>query len=93
MTVETIQKLVADHYNLRVSELKSKTNSQQVAFPRQIAMYLCKKMTSCSLPEIGKRFGGKHHSTVIHSIKKVDELRKRDENFNNLISGFLGSFQ
>ena len=61
--------------------------------PRQIAMYLCKALTHASLPEIGRSFGGKHHSTVIHSIKKVDELRKRDGDFNSLITNFLESFQ
>ena len=61
--------------------------------PRQIAMYLCKSLTHASLPEIGRSFGGKHHSTVIHSIKKVEELRKRDGDFNSLISNFLESFQ
>ena len=88
VTVETIQKLVADHFNLRVTELKSKTNSQQVAFPRQIAMFLCKRMTTCSLPEIGKRFGGKHHSTVIHAIQKIEEMRRRDKEFERLVESF-----
>ena len=88
VTVETIQKLVADHFNLRVTELKSKTNSQQVAFPRQISMYLCKKMTSCSLPDLGKRFGGKHHSTVIHAIQKIEEMRKREKDFDRLVESF-----
>jgi chromosomal replication initiator protein len=88
ITVETIQKLIADHYNLRVTVLKSKTNSQQVAFPRQIAMFLCKKMTACSLPEIGKRFGGKHHSTVIHAIQKIEEMRRREKEFDRLVESF-----
>jgi chromosomal replication initiator protein len=88
VTVETIQKLVADHFNLRVTELKSKTNSQQVAFPRQIAMFLCKEMTTCSLPEIGRRFGGKHHSTVIHAIQKIEEMRRRDKEFGRLVESF-----
>jgi chromosomal replication initiator protein len=56
-------------------------------------MYLCKSLTHGSLPEIGRSFGGKHHSTVIHSIKKVEELRRRDADFNSLISTFLESFQ
>ena len=88
ITVEAIQKLVADHFNLRVTEIKSKTNSQQIAFPRQIAMFLCKKMTTCSLPEIGKRFGGKHHSTVIHAIQKIEEMRRRDKEFGRLVENF-----
>jgi chromosomal replication initiator protein len=61
--------------------------------PRQVAMYLCKKLTRASLPEIGRSFGGKHHSTVIHSIRKVEELRKRDGDFNRLINNFIESFR
>ena len=61
--------------------------------PRQIAMYLCKALTHASLPEIGRSFGGKHHSTVIHSIRKVEDLRKRDADFNTLIGNFLEGFR
>src|SRR5687767_7936346 len=78
VTIEIIQKFVADYYNLKLSELKSRNNSKSVAMPRQIAMYLCKSLTHASLPEIGRSFGGKHHSTVIHSIRKVEDLRKRE---------------
>jgi chromosomal replication initiator protein len=60
--------------------------------PRQIAMYLCKSLTNASLPEIGRSFGGKHHSTVIHSIRKIEDLRRKDGNFNTLIGGFLEAF-
>jgi chromosomal replication initiator protein len=93
VTIEIIQKYVADYYNLKLSELKSKNNSKSVAMPRQIAMYLCKSLTHASLPEIGRSFGGKHHSTVIHSIRKVEDLRKKDNDFNNLITGFLEGFR
>ena len=93
ITIESIQKYISDYYQLKVGELKSRNNSKSVAMPRQIAMYLCKSLTHASLPEIGRSFGGKHHSTVIHSIKKVDELRKKDGDFNNLISTFLQSFR
>ena len=93
VTIETIQKFISDYYQLKVVELKSRNNSKSVAMPRQIAMYLCKNLTHASLPEIGRSFGGKHHSTVIHSIKKVEELRKRDEDFNSLIGNFLESFR
>ena len=93
VTIETIQKYVSDYYQLKVSELKSRNNSKSIAMPRQVAMYLCKTLTHASLPEIGRSFGGKHHSTVIHSIKKVEELRKRDDDFNSLISSFLQSFR
>jgi chromosomal replication initiator protein len=93
VTIETIQRFVSDYYQLRVADLKSRNNSKSVAMPRQIAMYLCKSLTSASLPEIGRSFGGKHHSTVIHSLKKVEELRKRDGDFNSLINNFLESFR
>jgi chromosomal replication initiator protein len=93
ITIESIQKYVSDYYQLKTSELKSKNNSKSVAMPRQVAMYLCKRLTHASLPEIGRSFGGKHHSTVIHSIKKVEELRKRDADFNKLVSTFLGNFK
>ena len=93
VTIEGVQKAVADHYSLKVAELKSKNNSKSVAMPRQIAMYLCKNLTSASLPEIGKSFGGKHHSTVIHSIRKVEDLRQRDGDFNTLINSLMESFR
>jgi chromosomal replication initiator protein len=93
VTIEIIQKYVADYYNLKLVELKSRNNSKSVAMPRQIAMYLCKSLTHASLPEIGRSFGGKHHSTVIHSIRKVEDLRKRDQDFNSLISNFLEGFR
>jgi chromosomal replication initiator protein len=88
ITIESIQKYVADYYQLKLQELKSRNNSKSVALPRQVAMYLCKHLTSASLPEIGRSFGGKHHSTVIHSIRKVQNLRKR-EDFDSLIAGFV----
>ena len=93
ITIESIQKFVADYHQLKAADLKSRNNSKSVAMPRQVAMYLCKTLTQASLPEIGKSFGGKHHSTVIHSIKKVEELRKNDGDFNKLISSFLESFR
>jgi chromosomal replication initiator protein len=89
VTVESIQKLVANHYNLKVTELKSKNNSQQISFPRQVAMYLCKRITETSLPEIGRRFGGKHHSTVIHAIQKIEQKRSTDREFDRLVDSFV----
>ena len=88
ITIESIQKYVADYYQLKVHELKARNNSKSVALPRQVAMYLCKQLTTASLPEIGRSFGGKHHSTVLHSIRKVQLLRKR-EDFDSLIAGFV----
>jgi chromosomal replication initiator protein len=93
VTIEIIQKFVADYYNLKMVELKSRNNAKSVAMPRQIAMYLCKSLTHASLPEIGRSFGGKHHSTVIHSIRKVEDLRKKDADFNTLIGNFLEGFR
>jgi len=91
ITIDMIQKFVADYYRLKLAELKSRNNSKSVAMPRQVAMYLCKSLTNASLPEIGRSFGGKHHSTVIHSIRKVEELRERDSNFNTLINSLIES--
>jgi chromosomal replication initiator protein len=93
ITIEIIQKHVSDYYQLKLAELKSRNNSKSVAMPRQIAMYLCKTLTNASLPEIGKSFGGKHHSTVIHSIRKIEDLRQRDGDFNTLINNFVESFR
>jgi chromosomal replication initiator protein len=93
VTIEIIQKFVADYYNLKLVDLKSRNNSKSIAMPRQIAMYLCKALTRASLPEIGRSFGGKHHSTVIHSIRKVEELRKKDGNFNTLMANLLEGFR
>jgi chromosomal replication initiator protein len=93
VTLEQIQKYVADYYQLKVIDLKSRNNAKSVSMPRQVAMYLCKMLTHASLPEIGKTFGGKHHSTVIHSIKKIEELRKKDGDFNSLVTSFLEAFR
>jgi chromosomal replication initiator protein len=91
VTIDGIQKFVADYYRLKMVDLKSRNNSKSVSMPRQVAMYLCKSLTTASLPEIGKSFGGKHHSTVIHSIRKIEELRGRDPTFNTLINTLLES--
>ena len=93
LTIEGIQKFVAEYYQMKMGELKSRNNSKSVALPRQVAMYLCKTLTSASLPEIGKSFGGKHHSTVIHSIRKVEDLRKTDAVFNNQVNTLMQSLQ
>jgi chromosomal replication initiator protein len=93
ITPEMIQKFVADHYNVKLTELKAKNNSKSVAFPRQIAMYLTKTLTDASLPEIGKLFGGKHHSTVIHSVRKIETERKRNPDFDRLINSFVQAFR
>jgi chromosomal replication initiator protein len=81
ITIEQIQRVVAANYKLTVEQLISKSNSRPVAFPRQIAMYLCKKLTKHSYPEIGRAFGGKHHTTVIHSCEKIKLLSAADAVF------------
>jgi len=93
LTVDMIQKAVADYYQLKPADLRSRNNSKSVAMPRQIAMFLCKTLTSASLPEIGRSFGGKHHSTVIHSIRKVETLRQKDRDFNRVINTLIESFR
>jgi chromosomal replication initiator protein len=86
ITIEAIQRAVAEQFGMRVAELKQKNNSRAVVVPRQIAMYLAKSMTEASLPEIGRQFGGKHHTTVMHSIAKIDEQRRTDKDLNRMIN-------
>ena len=86
VTIEQIQRVVSNHYKLRLEELKSKNNSRQISFPRQVAMYLCKRLTKHSFPEIGREFGGKHHTTVIHSVEKIEALVSKDQNFHRVVS-------
>src|SRR5271165_1146970 len=85
ITIDAIQKAVAENFAMRVSELKQKNNSRNVVVPRQIAMYLAKQMTEASLPEIGRQFGNKHHTTVMHSIAKIDELRRNDKDLHRTL--------
>ena len=89
VTIERITKTVAGHYNLSIEEIKSKNNSRQIAVPRQVAMYLCKRLTKHSFPEIGREFGGKHHTTVIHSVDKIEKIIKEDRNFHRVISELI----
>lgn len=91
ITMDKIEKTVAMHYRLSIEELKSKNNSRQVAVPRQVAMYLCKRLTKHSFPEIGREFGGKHHTTVIHSFEKIDSLIQEDKNFHRVVSELIDS--
>ena len=82
ITIEEIQKKVAEHFNIRLTDMHSPRRSRSVARPRQIAMYLAKSITSRSLPEIGRKFGGRDHTTVMHAVKKIEELKQDDNNFN-----------
>ncbi|HEX9942861.1 MAG TPA: chromosomal replication initiator protein DnaA [Thermoanaerobaculia bacterium] len=87
-----IVKVVARHYDLKVSEIKSKSNSRQIVIPRQVAMYLCKKLTDLSYPEIGKLFNDKHHSTVMYSVEKVQQMRESDPDLDRTLSNFERHF-
>ncbi|MEP6569852.1 MAG: chromosomal replication initiator protein DnaA [Acidobacteriota bacterium] len=93
ITIEQIQKVVAANYKLSLEQLVSKSNSRQVAFPRQIAMYLCKKLTKHSYPEIGRAFGGKHHTTVIHSCEKIKSLSATDAVFQKRLLNLSAGLQ
>jgi chromosomal replication initiator protein len=86
VTIEAIQKAVAEQFGLRLVEIKAKNNSRAIVYPRQIAMYLAKHLTEASLPEIGRQFGGKHHTTVLHSVEKIDDVRKNDKDLNRLLN-------
>ena len=93
ITAESIQRFVANYYQIKPADLKLKNNSSSVTFPRQVSMYLCKELTDLSLPEIGKRFGGKHHSTVIHSVNKIAGMRKKKADFDKLVHSFIESIR
>jgi chromosomal replication initiator protein len=86
ITIEAIQRAVSEQFGMRISDLKQKNNSRNVVVPRQIAMYLAKQMTEASLPEIGRQFGNKHHTTVMHSIGKIDELRRTDKDLHRTLN-------
>lgn len=78
ITIENIQKTVAEYYNIKMSDLKSKSRSRSVARPRQMAIALARELTNHSLPEIGREFGGRDHTTVMHACKTINELRDTD---------------
>jgi len=91
INMDAVLRAVAEKFQLQPAQLKQKTNAQQIAYPRQIAMYLIKELTHSSLPEIGRMFGGKHHTTVLHSVQKIDKLRQRDADLNRLIHSVIDS--
>ncbi len=93
VTIDAIQKAVAEHFVLRQTQLKEKSNTRTISYPRQIAMYLVKDLTSASLPEIGRAFGGKHHTTVLHSINKIEKLRHSNTDLNRLLHKLSDSLQ
>jgi chromosomal replication initiator protein len=91
VTMESVLKAVADYFSVHPSQLKQKSNARNIAYPRQIAMYLIRDMTGSSLPEIGRMFGGKHHTTVLHSVQKIERLRQTDAELNRLIHKVVDS--
>ena len=82
ITIEEIQKKVAEHFNIRMSDMHSARRARAVARPRQVGMYLAKHLTVRSLPEIGRKFGGRDHTTIMHGVKKIEELRAIDPAMN-----------
>jgi chromosomal replication initiator protein len=93
VSIELIQRAVASHYGLKVADLKSKSNAKLIAEPRQVAMYLCKLLTKASLPEIGREFSGKHHTTVLHSINKIAQLCERKPDFHREINRIIADLK
>jgi chromosomal replication initiator protein len=91
VSIEAIIRAVAAKFNLPPGQIKLKSNRREIARPRQIAMYLTKELTQASLPEIGRAFGGKHHTTVLHSIHRIEELRQKDLDLNRLIQSLIDS--
>ena len=93
VTIEVIQKRVSERFNLREQDLKVRSNTRAIAFPRQVAMYIVKQLTTASLPEIGRQFGSKHHTTVLHSINKIEEMRRSDKELNRTITRLMDALQ
>lgn len=85
ITIQDIQKLVSEEYNIRIEDFAARKRTQSIAFPRQIAMYLSRKLTELSLPKIGEEFGGRDHTTVMHACNKIEELIEKDPEFKNTI--------
>jgi chromosomal replication initiator protein len=93
ITAVEILKVVAAHYGIKVSDLKSKSNARPIAYPRQVAMFICKELTDLSYPEIGKIFNNKHHSTVMYSVEKIDQLKEDDQQVGRTIEMLIKQFR
>ena len=85
ITIEMVQRSVAKYFGLRVADLNSKKRTQPVAFPRQVAMYLCRKLANTSYPMIGIRFGGKNHTTALYACSTIEKRLKRDEELQSIL--------
>ena len=86
VNIEAIQQVVAEEFRISPADLKARSNSRKVVYPRQVAMYLCREMAAASLPEIGRAFGGKHHTTVLHSVEKIQESKKTNKELNRVLN-------
>jgi hypothetical protein len=96
ITIDSIQKRVSEHFylpELRDQDLKVRSNRRIITFPRQLAMYIVRRCTTASLPEIGRQFGGMHHTTVLYSISKIEEMRRVDESLNAMITRLMDVVQ
>jgi chromosomal replication initiator protein len=91
VSIENVQRAVCREFGLSIAQLRSRNNRQAIAYPRQIAMYIAKQLTSASLPQIGREFGGKHHTTVLHSVNKIGGLRQTDRDLNRYINKLMDS--
>jgi chromosomal replication initiator protein len=86
ITVDEVQRTVAERFHIKISEIKSKKRSKNLVFPRQIAMYLCRELTKLSFPEIGRHFGGKDHSTVIYACRQIEAIKQKDQGLETLLA-------
>ena len=93
VSIDAIQKAVAEHFDIKPSQLKERSNTRKVVFPRQVAMYLASELTDASLTVIGRAFGGKHYTTVLHSVKKIEKQRHTDADLNRLLQRLMESLQ
>jgi chromosomal replication initiator protein len=93
VTIDAVIRAVAEHFGLQPSALKQKTNARNIAFPRQVAMHIARDLTGASLPELGRVFGGKHHTTVLHSIEKIEGLRQDNPDLDKTIHSLTDTIQ
>jgi len=93
ITIDSVMKAVSEKYSIKPAQLREKSNRKEIVVPRQVAMFITKELTQASLPEIGRAFGGKHHTTVIHSIDKIARERQQNPDLNKLIHSVIDSFQ
>ena len=93
VTIEKVAKLVAEHYGIKMADIRARKRTREVAMPRQVAMYLCRELTDSSLGEIGKQLGGKNHATVIYAVKRIMEKRAGDESFGRMLDGLIAKLK